>query len=671
MMRTGFSFLYFFTTLFLYQGNAQHVKIKHSLGALNPSTLLYQSTGLRIIGKNENAILEADTTGSGSAMVTSFHWTLLTPTSSTAGLNADNTTIVNFKADISGYYFVTVTVNGSVSATDTIYAGTYVGYTDENSCICHYVMGQNSILNNYPLTEHATFFKRGVFGKVPGATMYTYAGCVACHTTGYNPASDNGNYAFLAKETGWDTTWARGGFTNKGDSTVWAVLTEKYPVLLPVAKIGCESCHGPASKHVVNGRKKAIEVNLNSEPCYICHDNTPTHAVGRSWASSNHAAMLKSSIAANNAECRPCHNTSAFIAYNKNKAMPDYSKVASMSSISCVACHDPHDGTTVNQLRLLAFDSLANGFRPPSNVGGKGRLCMTCHRGRENSRDRVEQQQKTWSDGFHPHRGSQTDMFWGSNAYDYDLVSDTLNSHQGIKNACVTCHMLGIAGAYVPKHDMKVGNSYNVLVNCKQCHSGRYSSIDDIKAGADYDGNGKIEGIRAEVTGLLGKLKAILPLGSDGEPIATTAEFVKDSTKLKSNPKLYAAIWNYYFVKNDGSLGLHNPKYTVAILTASLSSLTGIQMLNQEIPGSYELTQNYPNPFNPSTSINFGLPKSGNVKIRIVNMLGQEVQTLVRQNMPAGWHTVEWNAVGVASGVYFCVMEAGNIISTRKVVLMK
>jgi hypothetical protein len=85
----------------------------------------------------------------------------------------------------------------------------------------------------------------------------------------------------------------------------------------------------------------------------------------------------------------------------------------------------------------------------------------------------------------------------------------------------------------------------------------------------------------------------------------------------------------------------------------------------------YQLEQNYPNPFNPSTSIAFALAKTGEVKLQIFNALGQNVATLVNGKMPAGSHSVTWDARNVPSGIYFYKFEAGAFSQTRKMVLMK
>jgi len=91
----------------------------------------------------------------------------------------------------------------------------------------------------------------------------------------------------------------------------------------------------------------------------------------------------------------------------------------------------------------------------------------------------------------------------------------------------------------------------------------------------------------------------------------------------------------------------------------------------EEIPTEFSLSQNFPNPFNPTTNIKFGLPKESNVSLKIYNILGQEVATLVNKVMPAGFHTVDFNATKLSSGMYIYRIEAGDFVQVKKMLLMK
>jgi len=92
---------------------------------------------------------------------------------------------------------------------------------------------------------------------------------------------------------------------------------------------------------------------------------------------------------------------------------------------------------------------------------------------------------------------------------------------------------------------------------------------------------------------------------------------------------------------------------------------------DEPLPSSYALNQNYPNPFNPTTEIAFALPSKADVTLKIYNILGQEVTTLVDKAMNAGNHVVQWDASENATGVYFYKIEAGDFTETRKMMLLK
>ena len=89
------------------------------------------------------------------------------------------------------------------------------------------------------------------------------------------------------------------------------------------------------------------------------------------------------------------------------------------------------------------------------------------------------------------------------------------------------------------------------------------------------------------------------------------------------------------------------------------------------IPDKFALNQNYPNPFNPSTKIEYTLQSASNVMLRVYNVLGQVVATLVSEKQDVGFHFVTFDASKFTSGVYFYQINAGNYTATRKMILMK
>ena len=100
-------------------------------------------------------------------------------------------------------------------------------------------------------------------------------------------------------------------------------------------------------------------------------------------------------------------------------------------------------------------------------------------------------------------------------------------------------------------------------------------------------------------------------------------------------------------------------------------TVTGIQTVTTELPMKYELSQNYPNPFNPSTSIKFSIPQSEIVSLKIYDIVGREVATLVNSKLSAGVFEYNFNASALSSGVYFYRLDAGSFTEIKKMLLIK
>jgi hypothetical protein len=98
---------------------------------------------------------------------------------------------------------------------------------------------------------------------------------------------------------------------------------------------------------------------------------------------------------------------------------------------------------------------------------------------------------------------------------------------------------------------------------------------------------------------------------------------------------------------------------------------TRINNNQTEIPEVYSLGQNYPNPFNPATKIDFSIPKSGNVILKIFDIVGKEIETLINKEMSAGNYTIDFNASRLSSGTYFYKLTSGVFSQTKKMILLK
>jgi hypothetical protein len=89
------------------------------------------------------------------------------------------------------------------------------------------------------------------------------------------------------------------------------------------------------------------------------------------------------------------------------------------------------------------------------------------------------------------------------------------------------------------------------------------------------------------------------------------------------------------------------------------------------VPGMFWLGQNFPNPFNPSTEISFSVGSREVVSLRVYDLLGREIATLVNEELPAGVYRVRWEAKNVAGGVYYYSLRAGNYHEVKKMVLVR
>lgn len=100
-------------------------------------------------------------------------------------------------------------------------------------------------------------------------------------------------------------------------------------------------------------------------------------------------------------------------------------------------------------------------------------------------------------------------------------------------------------------------------------------------------------------------------------------------------------------------------------------SLSIVNSVNYNTPKGYSLKPSYPNPFNPSTTIEFSIPRNELVTLKIYNLLGQEIATLVSEKLDAGDHKYSWNAGSLAGGVYLYELKVGEFSQSRKLILMK
>ncbi len=109
----------------------------------------------------------------------------------------------------------------------------------------------------------------------------------------------------------------------------------------------------------------------------------------------------------------------------------------------------------------------------------------------------------------------------------------------------------------------------------------------------------------------------------------------------------------------------------IAYAKTNGGTITNTTPLVSSVADKYSLAQNYPNPFNPTTKINFAIPSNGFVSLKVYDIAGKEVMTLVNKNMTVGSYAVDFNGAFLSSGVYFYRLEAGSFTETKKMMLVK
>jgi hypothetical protein len=222
-------------------------------------------------------------------------------------------------------------------------------------------------------------------------------------------------------------------------------------------------------------------------------------------------------------------------------------------------------------IRTLASVTLQNGTVVTN--AGEGLLCMECHQSRA-----LAANASTSSSVPGQIMTSQADMLEGVNGFTYGQVIAS-SDHASISNTCVACHMQIIASTdpaflYAGSHTFAVswaGTATNapedLVAACQQCHGSSVTSFNFPVE--NFDGYSMNQGVQSQVQDLLNQLALLLPGGS-----ANVANGKISPSASWTAPQLEAA-YNYDFVSDDGSLGVHKTAYAVGLLQASIANLTG------------------------------------------------------------------------------------------------
>ena len=133
---------------------------------------------------------------------------------------------------------------------------------------------------------------------------------------------------------------------------------------------------------------------------------------------------------------------------------------------------------------------------------------------------------------------------------------------------------------------------------------------------------------------------------------------------LKSLPGNTRLFWHVSSISDKGESPFTDAFYFITQEALAVEDIGGM-------PTEYKLFQNYPNPFNPTTQIQFSIPRSGFVSLKVYNLIGQEVATMFEGIKQAGSHVVSFNSSGLSSGVYIYTLKSNNFVDSKKLILLK
>lgn len=151
---------------------------------------------------------------------------------------------------------------------------------------------------------------------------------------------------------------------------------------------------------------------------------------------------------------------------------------------------------------------------------------------------------------------------------------------------------------------------------------------------------------------------------------SATSHYFSSAGHQVFTPTITASL-DTFIVDMISPVKLDSTNYMLVTLIRTVPFVTTSIVGERRSPYSFELEQNYPNPFNPSTTINFSLPKTGYATLKVFDILGREVSTLVDGEMTAGKHSILFNAMNLPSSIYFYQLIAGDFRETKKMILVK
>ncbi|MCK5573604.1 MAG: hypothetical protein KAJ12_12625, partial [Bacteroidetes bacterium] len=545
-----------------------------------------RTSSLKNVGVGERVVFMASATdgtgyGANGLNVTSATWAVLSappgssaaaPQDTAAGLNG---TIVYFVPDSVGSYTIqmsAVTDSGAAPPVSiTLTAGKFKGVGNYNitsggidnfNCTpCHSSTGGK--FSEWTGTGHASAMARKI--DTPGG--YFSNGCLPCHSVGWDTAA-------TAVNDGFDDVMPPGfAVPTPGYPGLYDSLVAAQQAVMALGSVQCENCHGPAAQHAGTGDKTKLDKSYSADVCGVCHIAAGRrHQQGFAWTGSDHTGSVSSRSdpqSRNRPLCNRCHTAQGYVNQvikgNPEPVVPSGETIwPDGQSITCAACHDPHSDANPHQLRRASV----------------AEACTGCHTIRITSSGLHGNHQGPMILGVNaePYSGQEGPIGdwagWELPGYTYQN-----STHSSIDHLCAQCHM-----AHSPTYDPayatddtlvnKVGDhTFAVLwdndtpddetddtlnsVGCQDCHG---------EVGLQF-----VRLSQDKIKALLDTLKSYLPLMTTGFRAGQPVPF--NSTDSILTPIQKAGSYNYYFVNNESSFGVHNHRYASGLLESSIEQL--------------------------------------------------------------------------------------------------
>jgi len=347
-------------------------------------------------------------------------------------------------------------------------------------------------------------------------------------------------------------------------------MSKRKLLVMPLVVLGLAGGVG-CERKIVN----ETAPNLAASACFTCHTDQDNAllAAKQEWENSVHASG--NNIDRNRKEssryqsCEKCHSHEGFVT-KVTGVFPGDTTNRHFTVIGCFTCHAPHTNGNLT-LRTESSVTLANGVIFDREAGN---LCANCHQSRTDIRTLANP--TTLTNRFGPHHSNQGDMLMGTGGYEYGGYEYESSAHKNVATeGCINCHMAGGFANLVGGHTFNMANEereFENLVGCNasQCHNGALTSLDPT-ADEDFNEDGTTEGAQDEVEGLVEELRDELFTAGLLEWVVEGA----DSSLLPKESKVTSkdsagAVYNYLFVHEDRSEGIHNTEYAVGLLKSSL-----------------------------------------------------------------------------------------------------